>query len=50
MNSRLKRLKCQGFSILTLEGFRFFIKSLKSEVAEGNLILVIQFLRANAEF
>lgn len=46
----LERLKSQGFSILTLEQFRAFIQSLKSEVAAGNLILVIEFLRANAKF
>ena len=46
----LERLKSQGFSILTLEQFRAFVQSLKSEVADGNLILVIEFLRANAKF
>ncbi|MBA7569889.1 hypothetical protein ES708_11631 [subsurface metagenome] len=46
----LERLKSQGFNILTLEQFSAFIQSLKSEVAEGNLIPVIEFLRANAKF
>ena len=46
----LKRLKSQGFSILTLEQFRAFVQSLKSEVAGGNLIAVIEFLRANTKF
>jgi len=49
-DSWLERVKSQGFSILTLEGFRSFIDSLKSEVAEGNLIPVIEFLRANTKF
>jgi hypothetical protein len=44
----LRRLKSQGFYILTLPGFSYFIHSLKSKVAEGNLIPVIEFLRANA--
>ncbi|MBA7565103.1 hypothetical protein ES708_06778 [subsurface metagenome] len=46
----LERLKSQGFSILTLEQFRSFVQSLKSEVADGNLIPVIEFLRANTKF
>ena len=46
----LERLKSQGFSILTLEQFRAFVQSLKSEVADGNLIPVIEFLRANTKF
>ncbi|MBA7467963.1 hypothetical protein ES707_03203 [subsurface metagenome] len=46
----LERLKSQGFSILTLEQFRSFVQSLKSEVAEENLMPVIEFLRANTEF
>ncbi|MBA7633441.1 hypothetical protein ES703_41007 [subsurface metagenome] len=46
----LERLKSKGFSILTLEQFGSFVQSLKSEVAEGNLIPVIEFLRANAKF
>lgn len=46
----LERLKSKGFSILTLEQFGVFVQSLKSEVAEGNLIPVIEFLRANTEF
>lgn len=43
----LKRLKSQGFTVLALPAFSYFIKSLKSEVAEGNLIPAIEFLRAN---
>ena len=46
----LERLKSKGFSILTLEQFGSFVQSLKSEVAEGNLIPVVEFLRANTEF
>ena len=46
----LERLKSKGFSILTLEQFRAFVQSLKSEVAEGNLIPVIEFLRANTKY
>ena len=49
-DSWLERLKSQGFSILTLEQFLSFVQSLKSEVAEGNLMPVIEFLRANAKF
>ena len=45
----LRRLKSQGFYILTLPGFSYFIQSLKSKVAEGNLIPIIAFLRANAK-
>jgi len=46
----LERLKSQGFFILTLEQFRSFVQSLKSEVAEGNWIPVIEFLRTNTKF
>ena len=46
-NPWLKRLKSQDFSILRLAGFSAFIKSLKSEVAAGNWVPVIEFLRAN---
>ncbi|MDH5696615.1 MAG: hypothetical protein OEZ00_08485 [Dehalococcoidia bacterium] len=49
-DSWLERLKSQGFSILSLEKFRSFIQSLKSEVAEGDLMPAIEFLRANAKF
>ena len=49
-DSWLERLKSQGFFILTLEQFRSFVQSLKSEVAEGNLTPVIEFLRANTKF
>jgi len=49
-DSWLERLKSQGFFILTLEQFRSFVQSLKSEVAEGNWIPVIEFLKANAKF
>lgn len=46
---RLRRLKSQVFSILRLDGFSYFINSLKSEVAEGNWP-IIEFLRANTKF
>ncbi len=46
----LRRLKSQGFSTLTLEQFSSFVQSLKSEVAKGNFVPVIEFLRANTEF
>ena len=49
-DSWLERLKSQGFFILTLEQFRSFVQSLKSEVAEGNWIPVIEFLKANTKF
>jgi len=49
-DSRLKRLKSQDFCILRPDGFSAFIKSLKSEVAAGNWMPVIEFLRANAKF
>jgi len=49
-DSWLERLKSQGFSILTLEQFGAFVQSLKSEVADGNLIPIIELLRANTEF
>ena len=45
----LKRLKSQDFCVLRLPGFSYFIHSLKTEVAEGNLMPVIEFLRANAK-
>ena len=45
----LRRLKSQDFSILTLPRFSYFIQSLKSEVAKGNFVPVIEFLRANAK-
>ncbi len=45
----LRRLKSQDFHILKLPGFSHFIQSLKSQVAEGNLIPAIEFLRANAK-
>ncbi len=48
-DSWLERLKSDGFSILTLEQFGAFVQSLKAEVADGNLIPVIEFLRANTE-
>lgn len=47
--SYLSRLKSEGFFILSLSQFSFFIQQLKSQVAEGNLIPVIEFLRANVE-
>jgi hypothetical protein len=45
----LKRLKSQGFWIMRLPGFSYFIESLKSEAADGNWMSVIEFLRANTE-
>ena len=48
-DSYLRRLKSQGFYILTVPEFSYFIQSLKSKVTEGNLIPVIEFLRANAK-
>jgi hypothetical protein len=45
----LKRLKSQGFNILTLAEFSHFIQSLKSKMGEGNLVPIIEFLRANAK-
>jgi len=45
----LRRLKSQGFNILTLPEFSHFIQSLKSKIAEGNLVPIIEFLRANAK-
>jgi len=49
-DSWLERLKSQGFSILTLEQFRSFIRSLQLEVTQGNYMPAIEVLRANAEF
>jgi hypothetical protein len=46
----LKRLKSQDFSILRLASFSYFIESLKSEVAEGDCVPAIHFLRANTQF
>jgi len=48
-DSWLKRLKSQDFCILKPDGFSAFIQSLKSEVAAGNWMPVIEFLRANAK-
>lgn len=45
----LRRLKSQGYYILTLPEFSYFIQSLKSKVAEGNFIPIIEFLRTNAK-
>ncbi len=44
----LARLKSEGFYVITLHEFSSLIHSLKSEVAEGNLIPIIEFLKANA--
>jgi len=46
----LERLKSQGFWVMRLDEFLSFIDSLKSVVAGGNLIPVIDFLRANRQF
>jgi hypothetical protein len=45
----LTRLKSEGFQVMTQKLFSSFIRSLKSEVAKGNLIPVIEFLRANVK-
>lgn len=45
----LIRLKSEGFYVLTLDVFSSLIQTLKSKVAEGNLIPIIQFLRANVK-
>jgi len=45
----LRRLKSQGFYILTLPGFSYFIHSLESEVAKGNLVPIIESLRENTK-
>jgi len=47
---RLRRLKSQGFRVMRLDRFSYLIDSLKSEVADGILIPVIEFLRANTKF
>jgi len=49
-DSWLERLKSQGFSILSLEQFGRFIRSLQLEVAEGDYMPAIEFLRANTKF
>jgi len=41
----LTRLKSEGFQVMTLDVFSSLIQTLKSEVAEGNLIPIIEFLR-----
>jgi hypothetical protein len=48
-DSYLSRLKSEGFFILAPSQFSYFIQQLKSEVAQGNLIPVIEFLRANTK-
>ena len=45
----LKRLKSQGFFILSLRQFGMFIRSLQLQVTQGNYMLVIDVLKANAE-
>lgn len=45
----LIRLKSEGFYVMTLDVFSSLIQTLKSKVAEGNLIPIIAFLRANAK-
>jgi len=49
-DSYLERLKSQGFSVMRVDEFSSFIDSLKSAVEAGNLIPVIDFLRANRQF
>ena len=46
---RLIRLKSEGFLIMAMGVFSSFIQSLKSEVAEGNFVPVIEFLKANTK-
>jgi hypothetical protein len=48
-DSWLKRLKSEGFRVMTQKVFSSFIRFLKSEVAKGNLMPVIEFLKANAK-
>lgn len=48
-DSWLERLKSQEFSILTLEQFGRFIRSLQLEVTQGNYMPAIEVLRANAK-
>jgi hypothetical protein len=48
-DSYLRRLKSQGYYILTLPEFSNFIYSLEPVVTAGNLIPIIEFLKANAE-
>ena len=45
----LRRLKSEGFQVMRLDSFSSLIQSLKSEVAEGNLVPIIEFLRANTK-
>jgi len=48
-DSYLERLKSQGFLVMRLNEFSSIIDSLKSAVEAGNLIPVIDFLRANRQ-
>ena len=48
-DSRLTKLKSEGFQVMAMGVFSSLIQSLKSEVVEGNLIPIIEFLRANVE-
>lgn len=48
-DSYLRRLKSQGYHILTLPEFSNFIYSLESRVTEGDLIPIIEFLKANVK-
>lgn len=45
----LTRLKSEGFQVMTLPIFLSLIQSLRSEVAQGNLIPIIEFVKANTE-
>ena len=48
-DSWLKRLKSQGFYILTLNQLSDYIDSLKTQQVEGIYTTAIEFLRANTE-
>lgn len=48
-DSWLKRLRSEGFSVLTLEQFQSFIKSLQLQVKQEDYMPAINFLKANAK-
>jgi hypothetical protein len=45
----LRRLRSQGYYTLTLPEFSYSIHQLKYKIAEGDLIPIIEFLKANAK-
>lgn len=45
----VRRVRSEGFRVMTLHEFSSVIQSLKSEVAAGNLVPIIEFLKANAK-